>query len=235
MKKPQLFLLHFAGGNCYSYQFMIPFIDEFIVIPLELPGRGNRINESLKRDLNSAAEDICNQILKKLNGSHFMIYGHSLGAILALKVTSMLEGLNRYPSYLFASGDEGPSVNEEKKRYLLDDEGLIQELIKFGGISTEIIESKEFLDYYLPILRADFEIAGKITNSYSVINTPIFSMMGDMEEDVGEISNWEKFTKSFFEYKIFKGGHFFIYDYPEEIVEIISKSYHKSILSYKNE
>ena len=78
MKKPQLFLLHFAGGNCYSFQFMIPLLNNFSVIPLELAGRGARINEPLKRNLYSAAQDIKNQILNKLDGSNFIIYGHGI-------------------------------------------------------------------------------------------------------------------------------------------------------------
>jgi external thioesterase TEII len=47
MEKPQLFLLHFAGGSCYSFQFMLPYLKDFNVLPIELPGRGRRIKESL--------------------------------------------------------------------------------------------------------------------------------------------------------------------------------------------
>ena len=101
MNKPQLFLLHFAGGSSYSFNFLMPFLKGFSVIPLELPGRGDRINENLKNDLSSATKDVFNQIINKLNGSDFVIYGHSLGATLGIKVTSMLESINKSPSYLF--------------------------------------------------------------------------------------------------------------------------------------
>ena len=152
-----------------------------------------------------------------------------MGAILALKVTEMLEQINKFPYYLFVSGHEGPTMNDDNKKYLLEDEGLVEELIKFGGVPPEVIENKDFLDYYLPILRADFEVAEKDAYFTPVVNTPIFAMMGDQEEDVDKISNWKNFTKSAFKYQIFEGRHFFIYDYPQEIVNIIKENYSKII------
>ncbi len=50
MKKTQLFLLHFAGGNYYSFRFMFPQLNEFEIIPVELPGRGKRMKENLLKD-----------------------------------------------------------------------------------------------------------------------------------------------------------------------------------------
>src|ERR1043166_8245649 len=87
MKKPQLFLLHFAGGNCYSFQFMMPLLRDFEVVSLELPGRGKRINEPLVTNFDLAANDILRQLRQKLASSSFLIYGHSMGAYLALRVS----------------------------------------------------------------------------------------------------------------------------------------------------
>ncbi|HAP63992.1 MAG TPA: thioesterase, partial [Cytophagales bacterium] len=37
-EQPQLFLLHFAGGNCYSFQFLKNIVPQQIsFLPLELP------------------------------------------------------------------------------------------------------------------------------------------------------------------------------------------------------
>jgi len=222
MKKKQLFLLHFAGGDCYSFQFMITYLNKFSIIPLELPGRGNRSSENLKKNFKEAAQDIYKQILDKLDGSEFIIYGHSMGAILALKVVWLLEQSNKFPSYLFVSGSQGPT-DKNKKRYLLDDKALIEEIAKYGGISREIISNRDFLDYYLPILRADLEIVEKDSYHKHVINTPIFAMMGKYEEEVNNISNWKEFTKSAFNFQLFNGDHFFIHYHPNEIAKIISQ------------
>src|SRR6201995_2651906 len=87
LNNPHLFLLHFAGGNFYSFQPWIPYLQEFDVLSLELPGRGRRINEPLLKDFDQAARDFYNQIEKRMRPGKFLIYGHSRGAYLALRVS----------------------------------------------------------------------------------------------------------------------------------------------------
>lgn len=226
--KPQLFLIHFAGGNRYSFDFMIPFLTKFNVITLELPGRGNRIKEGLINDLELASEDIYSQILNKLNASKFVIFGHSMGAIITLKVASMLEHFGAPPSHLFVSGHEGPNICKNKKRYLLNDSELIQEIRKFGGTSDVIIQNNDFLEYFLPIIRADLEIAEKQSDFKLTVSIPIYALMGSKEENAHKISNWVNFTNSDFKAQLFNGGHFFIYDYPKEISAMITKTFENS-------
>ncbi len=231
MKKPQLFLFHFAGGNCYSFQFMASSLKDFEVNPLELPGRGKRMDEAFLKDFDSAAQDLYNQINKKLTSASFVIYGHSMGAYLALRVCNMLEKANKFPICLFVSGNPGPGIREDKKRYLMEHNILIEELKKLGGTPSEVIENEELLDYFLPILRADFEISEKnhLENELAV-NAPIYAMMGSKEEKVEEISNWSKFTRALFTYTIFDGGHFFIHDHPNQIAYIMKDWYHSASL-----
>lgn len=226
MKKPQLFLLHFAGGNCYSFQFLMPFLKDFEVIPLELPGRGKRINESLLKDFDLAAQDLYTQIAAKVHTAPFMIYGHSMGAYLALKVTAMLEKTDRFPVCLLVSGNPGPGVKSNKRRYLMGSEDFMDALKELGGVPSEIIENKELMDFFEPILRADFEIAEKEDVAMeAMINTPIFAMMGDGEEKAEEIANWVRFTTAHFEYELFEGDHFFIHKHPEKLSGIIKNCY----------
>src|SRR5262249_8544650 len=110
MKRPQLFLLHFAGGNCYSFQFIMPLLQRFEIIPLELPGRGRRMKESLLKDFDLAAQDIYHQLTGKLTSASFIIYGHSMGAYLALRVANMLEKAGKFPAFVIVSGNAGPGI-----------------------------------------------------------------------------------------------------------------------------
>jgi len=227
MKKPQLFLLHFAGGNCYSFKFLTTFLRNFDVNALELPGRGNRMNEDFLKDFDLAVEDLYNQINVKLNSAKFMIYGHSMGAYLALRICSMLEKINRFPVYLIVSGNPGPGIEDDKKRYLMEHNDFIEELKQLGGIPLEIMENEELLEFFLPILRADFEISEKNELKKELaINAPIYAMMGNQEEKVDEISNWSRYTRSIFNCKTFEGGHFFIHHHPQQIAKIMKDCYH---------
>jgi external thioesterase TEII len=233
MKKDQLFLLHFAGGSCYSFQFIASLLSEFDVISLELPGRGKRMNELLLTDFEKAANDIYNQINKKLNSSKFIIYGHSMGAYLALRVARMLEEANRSPAYLIVSGNPGPGIRQDnaKIRHMLERDEFIEELRLLNGVPPELLENRELFNFFEPILRADFEVAEK--NQLATeppVNIPIYAMMGSKEQKVDEISNWLRFTKSNFKFEILKGDHFFIYNHPHRIASIIKDCYSRIAL-----
>lgn len=222
MSKTQLFLLHFAGGNSYSFQFLLPFLQEFEVIPLELPGRGRRIREPLIRDFDEAAEDLFLQIRDRLNHDRFALYGHSMGAYLGLRIVAMLEQVNKYPAWLFVSGNAGPGTLPKRNRYLFSKPDFIEELRRLGGVPAELLENEDLLGFYLPIIRADFEIVEKEDrDTEPVIKTPVFVMMGNRETTVDKISNWSNFTSASFKQEIFDGGHFFIRQHAGRVAGII--------------
>lgn len=227
-QKPQLFLIHFAGGNCHSFQFLMPYLNDFDVIRLELPGRGNRMKEPLLKEFDQAVEDIYQQIIARQTNPHFLIYGHSLGSYLALRVTKMLEKALRPPAYLLVSGNPGPGVRDNKKRYLYGAEEFTQELRRLGGVPEEVFEHKELFDFFEPILRADFELAERNDMAEeSPVNTPIYALMGDQEEDVDKLSNWKKFTRSNFQSEVMEGNHFFILNHPQHIARLIRQCHER--------
>jgi len=60
------------------------------------------------------------------------------------------------------------------------------------------------------------------------ISAPVYAIMGSLEKNVEEVSNWSRFTRSQFNYEILEGGHFFILKYPGRIADIIRRCYVKS-------
>ncbi|WKL50107.1 amino acid adenylation domain-containing protein [Flavobacterium pectinovorum] len=235
MPKPQLFMFHFAGGNGYSFNFMDSYLKDFKIETIELPGRGIRSDEKLIKDFSSAAEDIYEQVKKKLNSNCFLIYGHSMGAILALKVTKMLEQDNLKPLSIILTGNAGPKIKESKKRYLLSDADFIKEVGQLGGLTLQFLENKELLDYFIPILKADFEISEENNlDSDSIVKSPIYAIMGDLEKNAAHISNWSNYTSAHFNYEIFSGDHFFIYNHAERLCSIIIKCYCDNLKKKEN-
>lgn len=171
-QKPQLFLLPFGGGNYYSYQFMLPHLNDFEVMPLELPGRGNRMNEELLKNYDTAVTDIYKQIKAQRKNVPYLIYGHSLGAYLALGATHLLEKDATPPVYLILTGNPGPNARESKNRHLFGPEEFINELRRLGGIPEEVLENKELFAFFEPVLRADFELAdANSSEKRKIVNT----------------------------------------------------------------
>ena len=234
MKKPQLFLLHFAGGSCYSYPEMTPFlVKDFQVIPLELPGRGRRLGEKLIRDYDAAALDLHSQIVKRLNAPRFLIYGHSLGAYMGLTIAGMLEREGKAPSGLIVSGNAGPGIRENKKRHVLGYDAFAQELLDMGGATQEFVADRDLFGFFEPILRADFEIIEKEEIKLEpAIGAPLFAIMGSEEKNVEQIGNWSRFTRSAFHHEILTGGHFFIHQHPRKMADIIRHCYHANLIRH---
>lgn len=220
--KPQLFLIHYAGGNSYSFQFITPFLGDFEVIVPELPGRGRRVAEDLLLDFQHATNDIYTLISNKITTDDFIIYGHSLGAYLAFSVSKKLEAVGMPPAYLMVSGNPGPGAIEVKNRYLMERNQFINELKLLGGLSAEFLESEELMDFFEPILRADFRIAehNGLENSQPV-NIPLLAMMGSEEEGLDRINNWGRFTSATFHTEVLTGDHFFILNHPERLAAIM--------------
>ena len=230
--KVQIFLLHFAGGSCYSFDFLTKNIQsDFEVHSLELPGRGKRSSEELLRSKNQCVIDYVAQIKQLRNDNPFIIYGHSMGATLSLSVAKILEYQNDPPEYLVVSGNAGPGLNTEegndpsKKRYLMSDSDFKQELVDLGGVPMEILENEELFNFFSPIMRADFEVLEKDNFSERdlKINVPVFALMGSEEEDVVHIENWKNFTQQDFQYRILQGNHFFINHHAKLLAAILSE------------
>lgn len=225
MTKPQLFMFHFAGGNCNSFRFLDSQLPNITIENPELPGRGMRSDEQLVTSFNLAAVDLYSQVKERLVSKNIILYGHSMGALFALRITQMLEAENIVPSHLIVSGSPGPGINTSERMHLLNDEEFILQLKKLGGLPSEFLENQELLDYFTPILKADFELCE--TNDLDKnpsVTAPIYSIMGDLEKHVNSIQNWSNYTHSSFKSEIHSGNHFFIYKSAERIGEIIKNS-----------
>lgn len=221
-KKIQLFLLHFAGGSAHSFDFLKEYLDKDIeFIALELPGRGNRYKEKLLKTKAEAIEDYYHQIKKIRNSNPYLIYGHSMGAIISLSVVAKLEKDGDFPIHLIVTGNPGPGIRKENAiiRYNLEDNYFKEELKKLGGVPLEVLENQELYEYFSPIMRADFECVEKFCFSEEglKIETPIHAIMGSEENTNNMIQNWKNFTNSMFGFEILNGNHFFILSNAQQI------------------
>lgn len=227
--KVQLYLLHFAGGNRYSYQFLLPFLEQFDCTPVELPGRGKRSREPLIKDFDEAVSDLYQQIIASRTSGPFALFGHSMGALLAFQICVMLEQKGRGPNYLFVSGNSGPASSHKVSRHLLERNALVDELKTIGGVPDGFFNDDGLFDFFEPMIRADFEIIEKKTIQFTArVKAPIHAFMGTEEDDVDGIGNWRSLTQSQFKYQLFKGGHFFIHHHACDLARLISMELDKA-------
>src|SRR4051812_5402173 len=198
MDRINVFCLPFAGGSKYSYRGYTKAAPSFLnFVPLEIPGRGSRSGERLLTDLELIADDIFNQIKNSLDRP-YVIYGHSMGGLLGYLVTKrILAGNLKQPLHLFFTGCGGPSI---QRRDLIDHTLPKKEFYKgirdLGGSTDEVLNDQNLMDFFEPILRADFEaVASFQYNHTNPFTIPISIVLG-LQEKVTYVDGmaWQKET-----------------------------------------
>jgi trans-AT polyketide synthase/acyltransferase/oxidoreductase domain-containing protein len=226
--KPKLFMLHFAGGSKFSYQFLVPYLKDFQVHALELPGRGKRNKELLLASFTDAVEDIYQQISPEFEKDRDIIYGHSLGAILGFWVTDKLEKENRAPKCLVVSGNSSPGVKKSEllqRMHQLPEPEFTQVLQEMGGMPEAMLQDKELFRMYEPIIRADLKLLDAVSGlTPNIIHSRVIAMMGTLEKSAHLIQDWRNYTSGSFDFRHLEGDHFFINKHPETIAQLFSKA-----------
>jgi surfactin synthase thioesterase subunit len=230
MTKFDIFCIPFAGGSRYSFRnFQDHLPGNLNLIPLEYPGRGARIKEALLTDMDEIVNDILSQIYAESKKNPYAIYGHSMGGIVAFLVTRRIvkEGQIAPPEHLFITGTAAPSSKSanDKQRHLMGKEEFITELREMEGCPEEILQNHDLLEYYLPILRSDFQAAETFRHQKDIpLNVPITIVTGNQEDmDPQDISSWQEEAADVVRFHQLPGGHFFIMKYASRLMIMISQ------------
>lgn len=224
--KPQIFLLHYAGGDGNSFR---PLIEElqahFQIETPELPGRGNRMSEPPLKNKQEAIADVLEQIKRtRQKDVPYLIYGHSMGAILGFEICYALEKESDAPVHFVATGYPGPGIKDTPPIADLPKTEFFAEVRKLGGISDEVMQYEELLDFFEPLLRGDFGLLENKNNQTPdiKIQTPIYAVMGKSEKYALSIRNWANYTEAACECQIVNGNHFFInqnFNYLSQVIK----------------
>ena len=236
MNKIKLICLPFAGGSKYAYHRFVRLAPDWLeIIPIDLPGRGSRMTEALLTDVEAILDDVMHQI-RDLTMYPYAIYGHSMGALLALLTARRIrkEKLNE-PLHLFVTGLGGPSVNDRIVRHNLPEPQLIDELISLDGMPRDVLNDRVMMSFFLPIIRADFEAIDNYQYQEDhKLDIPITCIIGREEKITPEKAQaWENETLAEVNVRRFPGKHFFIFEHDKEVIRLISKMLDQSV-TYRN-
>jgi len=234
-KQMTLFCLPYAGGSKYSYREFERVAPSFLkIVTMEYPGRGGRSEERLCTSIPDLLEDLYEQILPSLSAGSYALYGHSMGGLIAYLLTQkIVRHGETEPQHLFVTGTRGPlsQSNDDRKIYRLNEKDFVEELRKLKGCPEEILNDPDVFEYFAPILRADFQAIETFKYNASAPVPVAMTVITGTEEDLDEddILQWRFETSSTLVFKKFPGHHFFIFQYPLEIIRLVAHT-----LFYKN-
>lgn len=219
----------YAGGSASIYTKWNHFIDCSIdIIPFELPGRGIRFGEELCDNMDRLIEDIYKHLKDMFEIDDYMLYGHSMGSWIVYYLGKMIQkNKNRIPYSLFLSGRHAPHIQKSNDiSYLMDDDEIINRIYALGGTPKEFMENSELSQIYIPIIRNDLKLLAscKIENSECKFDCDITVFNGLQDTLIKEdIIEWNQYTNQNFKFYQFDGGHFFINQFADKMLTIISK------------
>jgi len=223
----RLFCFPHAGSGSLPY-FKWPELlpRDIDVCAVQLPGRENRRQEPALSNLQPLTAKLVEVLTPYLQGE-FAFFGHSFGALLSFELIREFRrrGLP-LPRVLFASGAKAPSRHGMMPRWSeLSREDFVREIsARQGAVPRQLLAEPELLDLIIPTLRADL----KVMEDYVYREEPplpvrlcVFGGTEDTEVPAATLEPWRAETREAFTLRMFPGGHLFINEVTEQVLQAI--------------
>ncbi|MER5408928.1 alpha/beta fold hydrolase [Streptomyces sp. NPDC002769] len=215
-----------AGGSASAYFRMSRALHTSMeVIAVQYPGRQDRRAEPAVDNITGLA-DLITAELRDAPARPTLLFGHSMGAMVAFEVARRLEAVAEGPLALIASGRRAPSTARPGARpmHLLDDDGIVEELRALNGTHSQILKDEQLLAMVLPALRNDYRAVETYTYAPGpLLHCPVLGLVGedDPQATLPEVLAWARHTDGGFTLRVFNGGHFYLDAHPDEVAGVI--------------
>ena len=237
----KLIVLPFAGGNKYSFSLLKKKMAMYEMITLEYSGRGTRSDEPLSNDIDLVVDDVYSQIIKCVEPDEdYVIYGHSMGGLLAYLVGVKIQDSNfTAPRCIIVSGRYSPAVCKNTNIHLLPSSAFWREIIALEGTPQGIANEPQIQSFFEPVLRNDFKMVETyISEDLTILNFPIYVLYGKNEaiHNLQDFYRWKELSSEKVSFYEFEGGHFFIINKLNEVANLLLSilKYEKAVTGIKN-
>jgi medium-chain acyl-[acyl-carrier-protein] hydrolase len=218
----------YAGGGALAFRGWQAALPPTIAVRVSnLPGREEFFGEAPLRSLKEAIGYLLETLVLRQQAP-YAVFGHSMGTIVGFE---LLREIRRrggpMPVHLFVSGMNAPQTLrlEDHQVHRLGDQELLAYLRALGGAPDDLLQDKELQRFFLPVLRADFELAG--TFRYvpdEPFGCPISAWGGD--EDISTtregLEAWDEQTTMSFRLRMLPGRHLFLQSSQHELLAGLS-------------
>ncbi|TMN45138.1 alpha/beta fold hydrolase [Pseudoalteromonas sp. S2755] len=230
----KLICFPYAGGSAGSFSSWPKLLPDHVEVHIiQLPGRGAHFDKAPIDNMDELIDGLVPNISHLLSND-YVIFGHSLGSRIGFEVARRALALGlRAPQHFFASGSAGPQRQCFKDRvYEYADPEFMLELEKMNGTPKEILEHRELMELYLPMLRADFKVAGQYSyQGKTTIPSAVTVFYGKKDAvSTKEIEMWADLFLEF-DCHAFEGGHFFIDTHSTQVIDKLNTFFEETFLS----
>ncbi|MCM2414184.1 MULTISPECIES: alpha/beta fold hydrolase [unclassified Streptomyces] len=227
---PWLFCFHHAGAGISAFaRWQQVLGDAAEVVPVLLPGRGPRAKENRITDVPVLMNEL-RELITPLLDRPYLLYGHSLGGLVAHALTRTLEDDGLLPPVRLVIGAVPPPHlrNPLLRGAGLPDAELLDLLVEFEAAPPEAAgrDSSLWRRHVIPALRDDLRLGEALcqVNADAAVGTPLLALAGreDRLAPLTEMAEWADYSVSRFRLQTLAGGHYFVRErvVPELLREV---------------
>jgi medium-chain acyl-[acyl-carrier-protein] hydrolase len=216
-----------AGANVFRRWGRYPELRGTAIWAARLPGREKRLMEPPVESIEEMAELLVESALGVATGP-IVLFGHCSGALVAYEMAHLLNAVTNGPrvACLVISAQQAPltfpevpevSVSELSARELLD------RVAGLEGTPQKVLANEEVIQMILPAIRADMLAVERYYDrgNRSRLGSPIVAFGGKQDSLVSaeDLCSWENLTEHSFALHLIDGGHFFLDENQESVVQ----------------
>ena len=195
------------------------------VVIARLPGRENRLAEPVPDSIAAVIDGLLPAV-EPLLDRPYVVFGYSMGALMAFELTRRLvrDG-QRLPVLLAVGGHEAPHLPRwQPPIHQLPRQEFIASLRELGGTPDVVFETPELLDLLIPTLRADLRLVETYGHdAIGPLPVPIATYVGAGDDTLASagLAAWDELSTAATMHHSFAGGHFFLSTSGRELLSAI--------------
>ncbi|MEU4245476.1 alpha/beta fold hydrolase [Actinoplanes sp. NPDC026619] len=230
----RLFCIPHAGGAASAFaRWQARLGDRVAVLPVQLPGRGRRVGEARIRQIDRLVAEL-DEHLDQAMRQPFALYGHSMGALIAYRLTRRRQERGaRLPDRLMVGACIAPHRRSGvTATTTMSDDELAGWLIAIGGMSPELLRYPKWVRQAIDLLRDDLLLYGSHVPALEAplpVPVDVFAGTTDPLLPVEEAAHWALHTNAGSATHLMRGGHFFIQESEESFLAALRDRLHQLV------
>lgn len=210
----------FAGGYSAAFRPLHDSLqDRFEVLAAEPPGHGSNrspLVDDLERLVSMYEAALLPQLRKP-----FILFGHSMGGIVAFRLAQILESKGFFPEAVIISAVQPPDI-KRPVRSQMEDGAFADYVIGLNGIPPELAKNREMLGFFLPPFRSDFKALETFRPSdMTRVQSEMHIFNGNEDEAcVLDADGWARWGQRVAFHR-FPGGHMYLQSETKQVSDTI--------------